>query len=421
VREVFALGPRLLQFDDENNGASHYSGDNHFDCTAFLSRLAGEESNGRFVNCTDCASIVGTFANALGCNLSQARMAAPPGVIAFPLNPHKRIGLPGLLTGSFRFHEVAWEGACGEADDVFDACLLLNGNNNPSIFRSKSASNLPFGFFGERHYRFRLVPKGSESNCLPVAGSAVRRKPGPTPQGLRTGNIGVLPPPPPPNNFVRGFSFGGFKSPDFHLQRTQDIGPNTNVPVIKSFWKDKNQDSALIRVDTYECASVNDARKGALHLLDDFELEGIQPSPNSNGAILEFENSANSTVLFALANMVFLSRNVGATASNLSQFAASLKQYILPPANVAPSVEAHPASRFHIDGEGVVGRKVEIEKSAEGDRCSHHWFSSDLGEVLREGNKLLYEPARAGDHTISIWSLEAGGVISFECVALRVT
>ena len=38
-----------------------------FDCTAFLERLDGRVGNGRYLNCSDCASIVATFANA-GCD-----------------------------------------------------------------------------------------------------------------------------------------------------------------------------------------------------------------------------------------------------------------------------------------------------------------------------------------------------------------
>lgn len=421
VREVFALGPRFIQFDNQNHGASHYSDDTHFDCTAFLLRLAGQESNGRFVNCTDCAAIVSTFANAIGCDLSQAQMAPPPGGIGFPLNPHLRIGLPNQHTGSFRYHEVAWKGACGEADDVFDACLKLNISNNPTVFTSRVASNLPFGRLKQRQYRFRLVGQAGQANCVPLNGSAIQRALGPVPQTLRTGPIATLPPPPPtPNNFVTGFSFDGFEPAGFELQRAQNNRSEGDVPVILSFWTDKNQDQSLIRIDTYECSSATDARKGVLHLLDDFQLPGIESSASSNGHIFAFENADNSTVLFAAANIVFLLRNVGSATSQLSTFVTSLKEYALSPGNIGLPAPENAAKQFHIGNEGVVGSKLEIQQSAEEGSRIQHWFSSERGEISREGNKLVYEPARPGDHTIGIWNLEAGRTLSLEYLQLHV-
>jgi hypothetical protein len=65
---VYDLGSHLLTYDCPGGGSSHYSSD-RFDATAFLERLYGGLGNGVYVNCSDCAAIVSTFANALGCNL----------------------------------------------------------------------------------------------------------------------------------------------------------------------------------------------------------------------------------------------------------------------------------------------------------------------------------------------------------------
>jgi hypothetical protein len=329
VKEVFKLGPNFFQFDDKNHGHASYSDARFFDCMAFLLRLAGYGSNGRFVNCTDCASIVSTFANALGASLSQARMGPPQGIIAFPLKAHMRIGLSNRITiSSFRYHEVAWKGECGEVDDVFDACLLVNGNN-PHAFTVQPASNLPFGRLGEQHYRFSLVLDGKESCCVPLSGTAVRRLPGAVPQGLQipamedASDLTLL-----ANDVIRGFSFDEFQSPDFKLQRQRDIGAETEIPVIQSFWRDKNHDLSLIRIDAYECRTVRDARAGLSHLLGEFELPGMELK-ESDDRVLTFANSEYSTVLFAVANMVFLLRNVESATSRLSGLVTSLREFVL--------------------------------------------------------------------------------------------
>ena len=69
-----------------------------FDATHFLERLKGGLGNGIYVNCTDCATITSTFANALGADLWQSRMEPPAGSLSFgfDLNPMLGIGSAGL-------------------------------------------------------------------------------------------------------------------------------------------------------------------------------------------------------------------------------------------------------------------------------------------------------------------------------------
>ena len=55
----------------------------YFECTQFLDRLRGGPGLGGTVNCTDCAVIVSTFSNALGCDLWQSRMGSQQ----FEVNP----------------------------------------------------------------------------------------------------------------------------------------------------------------------------------------------------------------------------------------------------------------------------------------------------------------------------------------------
>ena len=172
---VYELGPSLVTYDCPGGGSSHYSGGN-FDCTAFIDRLRGGIGNGIYVNCSDCATIVSTFANALGCNLWQSRMGW-----GFDLNEMLAIGSNVWQTacgwGGFSYHEVAWEGACTANDDVYDACLRVDGDGDPT-----SAPHVPllpqdlrFGNPGDLLYRDRLATPAGRLNCNPQPGTRQRR------------------------------------------------------------------------------------------------------------------------------------------------------------------------------------------------------------------------------------------------------
>lgn len=175
TQSVYALGPAVITYDCPGGGSSHYSAGN-FQCTAFLDRLRGGVGNGLYVNCSDCATFVSTFANSLGCDLWQSRMG-----YGFALNEMLGIGSAVWQTccgwGSFNYHEVAWEDACTAADDVFDACLEVDGDNDP-ITAPRVAllpQDLRFGNPGDLLYRDRLATPAGRPNCNPQPGTRQRR------------------------------------------------------------------------------------------------------------------------------------------------------------------------------------------------------------------------------------------------------
>jgi hypothetical protein len=182
---IFALGPERLEYNCPNIGAPSYVLPDSpfvagiFFCTAFLDYLKGGPGAGRYVNCSDCATIVSTFANALGCDLSQSRMG--PGLGFFATNPILVIGSPAWTDPcgqpGFGMHEVAWTGACGPDDDVYDACLAVDADQQPD--RRPHYPLLPtgmrFGRPGERLYRARLAAPGAQDECRPMPDARQRR------------------------------------------------------------------------------------------------------------------------------------------------------------------------------------------------------------------------------------------------------
>jgi hypothetical protein len=124
---------------DISHGASKYTQavgpTSWFLCTAFLAFINRQpEGKGNVVNCTDCATIVTSFANLLGCQLAAAVMAGPGG---FLCNKIIAIGggtvwnYPFPPANRFAYHEVAWTGAFKHGDQIFDACLQADHSDNP--------------------------------------------------------------------------------------------------------------------------------------------------------------------------------------------------------------------------------------------------------------------------------------------------
>jgi hypothetical protein len=181
TRSVYDLGPQIVTYDCPGGGSTHYASPG-FDCTAFLDRLRGGIGNGQYVNCTDCATIVSTFANAVGVDLWQSEMG-----YFFALNPILAIGSPlwepACLssgygwTGSFSYHEVAWEGACQAADAVFDGCLQVDGDSDPTAPPQTPLlpTNLRFGNPGTGDYRDRLATPAGRATCNPQPTTRTRR------------------------------------------------------------------------------------------------------------------------------------------------------------------------------------------------------------------------------------------------------
>lgn len=179
---VNGLGAGLVTYDCAGAGAPHYTEFSPvplFNCTEFLNLLNGRFAP-RLVNCEDCATIVSTFANILGCDLSQSRMFDDSGVF-FQTNEIISIGTnfwdtPCGWPGYF-FHEVAWKGACTANDAVFDACLMVNGNFNPlgQPQIPLLPANIRFGNTGDGLYRDRLASPAGRPNCEPQPSTRIRR------------------------------------------------------------------------------------------------------------------------------------------------------------------------------------------------------------------------------------------------------
>ncbi len=168
-----------LKYDDIN-GATFY-GVTTYMLSEMLERLNGGLGLGEKVNCTDSADTVATLANLLGCDLWESRMGS-----SFALNPILAIGYAAAAYpngwpqwGGFFYHEVPWKGACTESDRLYDGCLMVDGDDDPTAAPHAwlLPINMLFGDCTTKDYRLRLSPAGPSGcdACMPQTGTRQRR------------------------------------------------------------------------------------------------------------------------------------------------------------------------------------------------------------------------------------------------------
>lgn len=169
---IYNLGLKPAQRFEYNCGQLPQYGDStRFFCTQVINRLKGNPGRGKLINCIDCANFLVTFSNILGCELWSSEMSTTiPGgnYTFFKINPVSSLGLPKCsgLTG-FEYHVVGWKDACTEKDPVFDACLRIDEDSDPTSSPHKwlLPKNVIFGKAGDAGYRDHLVaPTPNHSN-----------------------------------------------------------------------------------------------------------------------------------------------------------------------------------------------------------------------------------------------------------------
>ena len=99
----------------------------------------------------------------------------------FDLNPLLAIGSSVWQTAcgwaQFSYHEVAWEGACTADDEVYDGCLQVDGDVDPTAppHAPLLPTDLRFGNPGDGQYRDRLATPTGRASCAPQPATRQRR------------------------------------------------------------------------------------------------------------------------------------------------------------------------------------------------------------------------------------------------------
>jgi hypothetical protein len=338
TRNVYNLGTTNLV---TYCGWSSYSNPT-FDCTKFLELLRDHRGMGQHFNCSDCATIVSSLANILGCELWQSTIGG-----IFQTNPIKLIGKKGSRTPIFTGHEVAWKGECKENDALFDACLQVDEDPTTIYFDPLLATNLRFGRPDEHNsYRFRLAPppQGQMDPCTPSPQNRQHRKIGKNLSGegkkldesllkfLRehynyedwrslapsTESISVQ------QFFTRSDLFQGFRLGFVQHPKMENV-----VEVTQSLWQSIQDADVLLRIDIFQNETWKQARSLMLYLLGEFQVPSLKRLKQPAIGDVAFIGSGDLSVLFALSDHVFLVRSAGKRPIPVKQIALQLNQQIV--------------------------------------------------------------------------------------------
>lgn len=117
-------------------GCKSFADAKSFQLAKFLQALEGD---GTSVDCADCATVVSTFANLLGCSSWQVVLNTPNG-IPFVTNPVRAIGCRDGAEFPFNQHETVWDVADELQGTVWDACLGIDGLRFESGYRRVALS-----------------------------------------------------------------------------------------------------------------------------------------------------------------------------------------------------------------------------------------------------------------------------------------
>ena len=460
TRAVYELGPEVVRYGCETGGSSLYTDLLYpvFDCAGFLDRLRGTDDRPPLVNCTDCATVVSTFANILGCDLWQARMGNGR---LYSLNPILAIGSGTWQSAcgwpGFGMHEVAWKWPCTEDEEVFDACLLVDADPHPG--QVPHVPRLPvhvrFGRPGEGQYRDHLCTPAGSLNCVPQARlGAFRpvqrvvtgRVPSPLTFGFAVADIEeAVPEGPVARNLKERFAYDEwvgrntvgenlfiwqFRLPDEqiggwrqrHVEETEapsrQVAVNA-VPAMDVAWRDwprairsiwqpsRGKTDRLIRETVYECASQAAAQELLLRLLGQFESPLISRREKSPIGDVAFSDPDDRVIVFARANLVCVVQSAGSRSVPVADKAGEIDRDLIARPEVAqetPLVEITSMAQLDIAG-ARQAVSMDAVASRTADRPAMVKFFSRNGRVMIENGQLVYQPDEGEEQELEMYEV----------------
>lgn len=365
TKSVNRLGGERLTYDAQV-GAPNYTilGASRFLCDEFLERLRGGEGAGPLVNCSDCATIVSTFANIVGADLWQSKMGLVNG--GFLLNPVLAIGGQEWSTvwGGFTFHEVAWSGDCGEQDTVYDACIHLDGDPDPT--QAPHVPILPanqvFGAPSSGQYRDLIAAPPDRAKCVPQPVFRDRRAI--SSQAITfTSDLAIAAPralalraefertlEASGDEYVfEGFFFFGHEFLGWRLAKAasflaskKPISIMTSLPVeaqsqdpthvTVSQWQSEGNRLTRLRVETLETASASLARQSLLRVASEIESPDVKSWDRGIRGETALRSPNGAFAAFTCGNLVHVVRSAGRDVVDVSKAADDLNEWLLHPA-----------------------------------------------------------------------------------------
>lgn len=316
-----------------------------FDLDGFLEFLRNGVGTSQHLNCDDCATIVSTFGNSIGCDLFQSEMRG-----FFGTNFIRLIGEAGWTRTAFDRHAVAWKFPCDVNDPLYDACLQIDADGQPNAegHEPRQPANLRFGSgsAAENEYKFCLR---RARRCIPVPRLKKRRSFGKSYVGqgrineqeylkiledrynfesfIDDDRISIIAPQPPMEDFVETHSaFAGWKRLQANKFKDDDLEAVDEIILLLP-----DEDPAqMVELTVYVCAENGSPKAFFLQVLAQFNssTQIHRASSDLIGAIV-FAQDDETMHVIKYHQLIGLVRSVGKKPISTKKMVKAVEDYFV--------------------------------------------------------------------------------------------
>lgn len=171
-------------YDFAGGGDCNYTEADGFNLTKWMERINGGTGKGSPVNCWDCANGVVSMCNVLGCDMWNQWMGSASGFACNEIRAIKDNAWGRPFGWGFGYHRVGWRGPVTNSSTVFDACLKVDSDGNPTGTGNHNSELIPTnvtfwtgsGAFDD--YKQMLVDTNSYADCNVSDSPGVPQNPG---------------------------------------------------------------------------------------------------------------------------------------------------------------------------------------------------------------------------------------------------
>jgi hypothetical protein len=124
---------------------------------------------------------------------------------------------------------------------------------------------------------------------------------------------------------VGQLAFTGRELPGWALERAERP-QGAEPPRLTSFWRRGTSD-AVLRIDVFECGSVDAAHEYLIDALDEFQSSGMGRRTEAGFGDVAF--GSDTVALFARGNVVVVVRNAGREVTSVTGVAQAIDTFVL--------------------------------------------------------------------------------------------
>lgn len=224
--------------------------------------------------------------------------------------------------------------------------------------------------------------------------------------------------------FIYNFLLTEDLLPGWRRQRLQRLTLEGMPPLLRSIWQDAGGASdLLLKIDAYNGASRSAAHALLLQLVGNFQSALVERQPELDLGDVAFSQPGDAVVVFARANLVFFMASVGDRLAPVESLARQLDAKLIErPEGAASGARSVLMRELRVPASVSVGTALPLAVDLKvADAAEVSWkFFSQRGDVVLEGDKLLFQARQPGEAEISAFASRAQAPVRHRRLRLRV-